>query len=199
MTTHRTPTRALKGTEGFTLVELLVTLLLMTVLLALAATALRQFWRVQSLEGGQDELSTELRGLQARVVSESHPLVYGAAFKVGSSGWINVQYNPETGACTRVRSSDFDGGEFSGGVVVKSLGFEGYSAGSPLVDVTGLCSDAGSGGWTDVVFFFARGSATRGSVTIEHTSLGREKTVCVNGVTSRVDALDELGGASCPS
>jgi prepilin-type N-terminal cleavage/methylation domain-containing protein len=183
MTTQRTPTRALKGSEGFTLVELLVTLLLLTVLLAIAAGALRHYWWVQSLEGGQDGIVTDLRGLQQRVVSETFPVVYGARFTGGSSRWENVRYDPVANTCSVVREGDLDGGEFSGGVVVESAAFEDYIADGN--NASEGCTSGLAG--ASVVFFFARGTATPGELTIVQSALDRRKDVCVTGLTARVD------------
>jgi prepilin-type N-terminal cleavage/methylation domain-containing protein len=183
MTTHTTPTRALKSSEGFTLVELLVTLLLLTVLLAMAGTALRHYWWLQSLEGGQDSIVTDLRGLQQRVASETFPVVYGARFTAGKSRWQNVKYDPIANSCSVVREADLDGGEFSGGVAVESSEFEDYITGGN--NATAGCTSGLTG--ASVVFFFARGTATPGELTLVQTTLDRRKDVCVTGLTARVD------------
>ena len=183
MTTHRTSTRALKDAGGFTLLEILVTMLLLTILLTLTAGALRHYWWVQSLEGGQDSIVTDLRGLQQRVTSETFPVVYGARFTASSSRWENVKYDPVANSCSVVREGDLDGGEFSGGVVVESAEFEDYVTGG------NNASDGCTTGLTgaSVVFFFARGTATPGQMTLLQTSLNRRKDVCVTGLTARVD------------
>ena len=183
MIMRSTPTRELRGAEGFTLVELLVTLLLLTVLLTLAAGALRHYWFVQSLEGGQDSIVTDLRGLQQRVTSETFPVVYGALFTAGESRWQNVKYDPVANSCSVVREADLDGGEFTGGVVVESAEFEDYVTGGDNA------SDGCTSGLTgaSVVFFFARGTATPGELTLVHSTLDRRKGVCVTKLTARVD------------
>lgn len=177
-----------RGQAGFTLVELLTIMLLLSVMVTLGAFAFRHYWFVRSLEGGQDELLTQLRGLQQRVVSESFPLVYGARFVPGSSRWVHVQYNPSTTNCSIVRDADFRAGSFNAGVEIQTASFAPYSSGG--VNVTAKCkaglSDAA------VVFFFARGTATGGSVTIVQPRLNnRAKKVCVSSLTGRVESAEE--------
>ena len=174
---------------GFTLVELLTAFMLITIAVTLAALALRHYWFVQSLEGGKDEVVTQLRGLQQRVISETFPLVYGARFTPNAASWQHVQFNPDTGTCTKVQDGDLDGGQFSGDVRIQSADFDDYSSGG--VDVSALCRQGIAG--AEVVFFFARGTATEGELTLVQPRLARTKEVCVAGSTGRVDA-DEDGG-----
>lgn len=172
-----------RGQAGFTLVELLTTFMLLTIIVTLGAAAMRHYWFVQSLEGSRDEVVTQLRGLQQRVISETFPLVYGARFVPNASSWQHVQYNPDTNTCTKVQEGDLDGGQFSGDVRVRSASFETYT--SSGTDVSDLCRQGIAGG--EVVFFFARGTATEGTLTLVQPRLDRTKTICVAGTTGRVD------------
>lgn len=188
--------RSGSGSEsGFTLVELLVALALISVLATLAAFSLRQFWFVRALEGGKDGMVTTMRGIQQRVASASNPLVYGARFTVGSSVWELVEYHRESDPpiCTDIQIGDLDPEqEFGVGVRISAVDFDDYVDERPSgdVDVTSTCLGAG----TDIVWFFARGSATAGSVTVTQSTLGRSETICVAGLTGRVY---EREGASC--
>lgn len=174
-----------RGQAGFTLVELLTTFMLLTIAVTLTATALRHYWFVQSLEGGKDEVVTQLRGLQQRVISETFPLVYGARFTPDRSSWQHVQYDPDSTPprCTKVQDGDLDGGEFSGDVRIQSANFAPYVSGG--TNVSQLCRQGNAN--AEVVFFFARGTATAGRLTLVQPRLGRTKTVCVAGTTGRVD------------
>ena len=180
---------------GFTLVELLMTMALLSIVLTLAAFELRQFWFVRSLEGGKNEMITTLRGIQQRVTSASNPLVYGGRFTVGSSEWELIQYNRTSTppACTSIRLGDLDPRqEFGAGVRVSSASFTDYVDERPTgsVNVTDICR----GSATDIVWFYARGSATAGQVGVTQPVLGRSETVCVSALTGRVS---EGEGGSC--
>lgn len=185
------------GSEsGFTLVELLMTIALMSILVTLAAFELRQFWFVRSLEGGKDGMVTTLRGIQQRVTSASNPLVYGARFRANSSVWELIEYNRVTRTCTDIRVEGLESDqEFDAGVRVASASFADYLD-PPVAPQTATlnATDHCLGTATDIVWFFARGSATSGSVTLRQPALGRSETICVAGLTGRVY---ERGGGSC--
>lgn len=168
----------MKREEGFSLIELLTVVAIMAILFTLGAFAVRHFWFVRSLEGGKQEMITQLRQIQQRVGAASAPLVYGARFTVGSGEWDLVEYDTSTGTtCKPISEGTFDKTiEFDAGVIVSDADFVTYEA-TPACLV---------GGATDIVWFFARGTATRGSVTIHQPLLNRSETVCVAALTGRV-------------
>ncbi|MDQ3986394.1 MAG: prepilin-type N-terminal cleavage/methylation domain-containing protein [Actinomycetota bacterium] len=171
--------------SGFTLIEILVALAMSAILLTLGAAALRHYWMLHSLEGARGSLISELRKLQQQTVAESHPLIYGAWFREGpgaASNWGILKFNPKdtsTAAddtCAQigpVRS-------FSGQVYVESANFEVGP------DETSICSTAAPSG-SDLVFFYARGSATAGSIVLRQDAVGRATGVSVSGITGRVE------------
>lgn len=172
-----------RSESGFTLIEMLVTLMLVSILMTLGALALRQFWFVRSLEGGKGAMITTLRGIQQRVTSASNPLVYGARFANGSSQWELIEFNRVSRACPPIRIADLDPDqEFDAGVRISGASFADYVDNGE--DVTALCSEPGT---TDIAWFFARGSATQGRVTVTQPNLNRSESICVAGLTGRVE------------
>lgn len=176
--------------RGFTLVDLLVTMAITATLLTLGASAVRHFWLVRTLEGAADDVQSGLRSLHEQATSESHPLVYGARFRVGSSEWYVFQYNPnastESGwSCTdrTPREATF---RFDGGVTVSSASFSLDSAASTIRDRCGSVLPGVAGSSDEYAMFYARGDATPGSVTLRQPALGRARTVDVLGLTGRV-------------
>lgn len=162
--------------EGFTLIEIMAAMALAAVLMTLGAMSLRTFWWHRSLEGGADQIVSQVRELQERVVAETHPLVYGARFRAGSPTWGLVQYDPDAGTCTQYTTHTFDTS-----VYVSAASF------SSDPTVTNFCRTALSAPSDEFVFFYARGNATPGSVTIRHDGLDEEESVTVAGVTGRAD------------
>lgn len=181
-----------KSEDGFSLIELLTVVALIAILVTLGAAAIRNYWFVRSLEGGKDGMITILRGVQQRVASASNPLVYGARFTAGSSVWQLIEYdrdNPSVG-CTNIQVGELEPRQqFDAGIRVTQASFTDY-----VDDGTNISTVCGATGPTDIVWFFARGSATAGNVTVAQPNLNRSETVCVAGLTGRVT---ERQGSSC--
>ncbi len=171
--------------SGFTLIELLVVILISSVLLTLSATAVRHYWFVSSADSAAEEIVAELRGLQQRTTAESHPMVYGAWFKetVPAGQWGILQFDPKDAST----SSDDECRQLGpartmgDGVVVDSASFD--AAGGTLAS---RCAAAGPEG-ADLVFFYARGSATDGELALDHEALSQPLVITVSGTTGRVE------------
>lgn len=169
----------LRRQEGFTLIEMLATLALTGILLGLSVPALRHFWLTRALEGGADQVVSQLRQLQEDAISQSHPRVFGARFRPNSSEWELIQYDP-TGGGSGTPSCTVEGTRtFNTGVQVSSVDF-----GTAPTDVVTTCAlQAGE----EVALFYARGTATAGSLTLVQPALaGRTRTVTVTPLTGRV-------------
>jgi prepilin-type N-terminal cleavage/methylation domain-containing protein len=164
--------------DGFTLTELMVACLVLGIALTLGATAFGHYAKVRALAGAADQVVTELRGAQQDASTQTHPWVSGAWFRQSTSEWGTVRANAVTGSC-EVKSRR----TFAAGVTVASVSFSDVT--SP--NLTANCATlAGSG--ADVVVFFARGTATGGSVGLMHPSVngGAAKTISVTPMTARV-------------
>jgi prepilin-type N-terminal cleavage/methylation domain-containing protein len=172
----------LRDCRGFTLVELLVVLSLTAILVTLGAFAVRHFWFVRSLSGAQGEVATQLRRQQQRVMAASNPFVHGAHFEEGSSDWELIRFDPlgagsDDDECSIQATRGFDLR-----VEVSGVGFDALQAPE---QATACVADLG-GAADEYVFFFARGNATQGSVTVTQPQLGRSETVTVTDITGRV-------------
>lgn len=164
--------------DGFTLSELLIVMLVMSIVLGLGAYSLRRYWQTRALHGSVEEVVTELRAEHQKATSESHPWVWGAWFKQGTPRWGVVRANSATGAC-QVTSRR----TLSTSVTISAVSFADVT--SPAL--SSACAAAAESG-AEVVLFFARGSATEGSVSLAHAEVGggSARTITVSPITGRV-------------
>ncbi|MQB01713.1 MAG: prepilin-type N-terminal cleavage/methylation domain-containing protein [Actinobacteria bacterium] len=174
------------GERGFTLIELLVAMSIMSVLFTLGALAIRQFWFVRALSGSQDQIATQLRQIQQRVVAETHPLVYGARFHVGDKTMSLVRFDPETNTCRQYQTVELGTGvEIAVGTDVTSDSTEPHIFCSANLTLPGGGA-VSNRSTSEYVFFFARGNGTPGTITIRSTPLDRTESVQIAGITGRV-------------
>ncbi|HEX2049946.1 MAG TPA: prepilin-type N-terminal cleavage/methylation domain-containing protein [Actinomycetota bacterium] len=175
-----------RAESGFTILELVSVMALLSVVLTLGAAGFRHYWLLHSLESAQGDVASQLRQVQARVASESHPFIYGARFTPGGSTWSLVKY--DQGADRVGTSDDSCGGDGGGtrtlpGVEVVGGSSSGFSAAAG-VDL----SKCGGAYATDVfVMFYARGTATGGKLTLRSPALDRTREIHVSSLTSRVE------------
>lgn len=164
--------------DGFTLSEMLVAMLVMSILLTLGVYSLRRYWQTQALRGSVEQVVTELRAEQQKASSESHPWVWGAWFVPGSSRWGVVRGNAATGACEVTARRTL-----STGVTISAVSFTNVTTRS----LSSNCSAAAEPG-AKVALFFPRGTATEGSVSLKHAEVrgGAALTIAVSPITGRV-------------
>ena len=194
-----------RSQTGFSLIEVLVAISIVSVLLTLGAQPLRNYWFKQSLLGAQDELMSEMEGAQSLVTSESHPLVYGIRFSdapgYNSEGtWGLIKYDPTNGpagaaTCTQYATGSNDSGVFNAEVRIVNPSFtptppatEQAFCRANLKDSSGATLAATN---DQFVFFYARGSATGGSVTLTQPGLGSDDDVSieVHSLTGRAEEV----------
>lgn len=166
--------------DGYTLIEVLIVMSLLSVIVTLGASAFQRYGHRQSLEAGTDRIVGELRGLQQRVVSESNPLVYGARIVPDSGSLQLIRYNPTAAAgsrCSITETVALSGGLMSYPVTLRNPSFT-------AIEPTPTCTtELGAGSY---VFFFARGTATAGSVEVFQPNMSASETITVGSLTSRV-------------
>ena len=163
------------------MIELLVVVTLLGVLLTLGATAFRRYWLVQSLDGAQDELIAQVRQRQEQAVSESHPLVFGIRVLEGSSDWGILEYIPDTDPLVAGNQESCPQREtlrFSTSVQVSTADFASSPEATFCASVHGAASD--------YVFFYPRGTATGGTLTLLHPEISGTRSIVVSPITGRV-------------
>lgn len=175
--------------RGFTLIEVLAVVALLAILLTLSAPALRTYWFTQSLHSATDEAVSLLRRLQARVTSESHPLVYGARFRKGSSDYALILYDPRAIAPAPACTQDGGTRAFNTGVFNATVRVSATTTAVPDSSEAAACRAQLPGVTTNdvFVFFYARGTATPGTIRLEQPNLDRGENVTISGLTGRVE------------
>ncbi|MEA2432975.1 MAG: hypothetical protein QOG54_432 [Actinomycetota bacterium] len=184
------------GSEtGASLVEMLTAIALGAILVSLSFGALRHFWRVNSLEGAQGELTTQFRRLHQQAVTGDEAEVYGAVFEPGSDSWDEIRFSPNgpgpaDDECVAVGephplSGGLVGTSFVGaGVTIEYADFTPVPDGTPEKDkCAGLdVVDVGS----ETIFFYRRGNATGGVVGLYQEAMDRTLQVQVSSLTGSV-------------
>lgn len=170
----------IRNERGFTLIEMMTVMSIVAVLMVIGGTALRSYWLTHALHGARDEAITQLRAQQERVVSESHPLVFGARFREGSTEWGLIEYDPTTDVCQETRAMRFDTG-----VEVQSVSLSEAGSMAPIVAKCRTIPGAAS---TDsFAMFFARGTASAGTLTLEQPSVGKTLSLTIKPITGRIE------------
>lgn len=158
---------------------------LLAVVVTLGASGFRHYWLVHSLDSAQGDVASQLRQIQARVASESHPFIYGARFTPGTSSWSLLKYNQGSD-----RLSTADDSCALDGEARKLPGVETVAPpASSFTAAQGVdFSKCGGSYATDVfVVFYAKGTATGGKLTLRSTALDRTREIEVSSLTSRVE------------
>ena len=175
-----------RAESGFTILELIAVMALMSIVLTLGATGFRHYWLLHSLESAQGDVATQLRQIQARVASESHPFIYGARFTPGSPSWSLVKYNQGSDRL----STDDDSCTGLDGVARKMPGAETVAApASGFTAPQGVDLSKCGGAYASDLFvmFYAKGTATGGKLTLRSEALDRTREIHVSSLTSRVE------------
>lgn len=149
--------------DGFTLIELLVTMTLLGVVLAIAVAPYKNYQRAQAHQNAARLVVASLRNAQVSAVAEN--ATYRVTFGAAGTTWQAARLN-SGGTWTNVgapgRSGDTE-------VFVRDASFR---------------QNDGSLGTT--VYFYPRGSATKGSLVVARTGRDKVYTVSVEGLTARV-------------
>lgn len=163
------------------MIELMMVMAILSVLLTLGAFAIRHFWLVRSLSGGQDEIVSQLRAVQSKVMAESNPLVYGIGFREGTDEWEIVRYNSVANSCVGDGTRNFDAG-----VIISDADFATTLSGQSTSGMVTACQSAITAPAAGFVFFLPRGTASSGTVTIRQPNLDRTRSVQVDALSGRV-------------
>lgn len=148
--------------DGFTLIEVLVTISLMGVVMAFAVSGWSSWSRASEQSGTARELQSTLRSTQQRAITE------GSTMCVLFDG-SGSRYTVYRGACADTGKVRVEGPIATNGAAVR-LSVPAFSGTTATTGVT----------------FYSRGTATPGSVKVVRTGSSKIYTVAVEGLTGRV-------------
>ncbi|MDQ3879029.1 MAG: type II secretion system GspH family protein [Actinomycetota bacterium] len=180
-----------KGDEsGFSMLELMIAIVIGAVMMSVAVLGTKSYFQVRALQGGQDQVVSQMRNAQQRAMSESYPNVYGVRFQTGTNKWSVVKVNAAaaTPTCTVVYSYTFEGG-----TTVDALGttFPAYPAGTGTWTTACQVATPGNSANDKTIFFLPSGgssaaSPSGSSVKLINTKTGKFNTTTVMPLTGRV-------------
>lgn len=147
--------------SGFTLLEVLVAMVLFGVLVGLVVGPYARYRLGQEHKGSTRELVAFLRRAQVRAVSEETTY----RVDIASDGTIATVYR-------------FNGVSYDAGQVIEPS--------NSRITYTGASFVQPSGGTGTSVWFYARGSGSKGSVTVTRSDSSKTYSIDVEGLTARV-------------
>lgn len=147
--------------SGFTLIEAMIAMVLFGILVAIAAPPYAAYRTKQQHIGATRELVAFLRRAQVRAVSEE------------TTYRVDIASNGKSATTYRFNGSSYVKGQVLE-VPTSKLTFANASFTQP------------SGGSGTSVWFYARGSGSKGSVTVTSSDSSKTYTVDVEGLTARV-------------
>lgn len=153
--------------SGFTLLELMVSMLLFGILVAIAVAPYRNYQMSQAHLNSTRTLVGTLRNAQVRAVAEN--ATYRVTFGADGKSWRMARLSSgtvTTGTWSNVGPNHAPG---HGGITLRDIAFR---------------QPDGSLGTT--VYFYPRGSAGKGSLSVGRDDRAKVYTVSVEGLTARV-------------
>ncbi|MFN2610208.1 MAG: Tfp pilus assembly protein FimT/FimU [Actinomycetota bacterium] len=150
------------GDDGFSLIELLVVITLISVIATISMTAYKSYARSQAHRGGVREVVAILRNTQIKAVTEE--TTYQCVFGTTTLDVYRDSATPPS-ASNKTKSYTLDAN-----LQFTSVSFSHEAPGLPASNC----------------FFFARGSADPGSLNVKRIDTNKIFTLKVEGLTARV-------------
>lgn len=171
--------------SGYTLIEIMLTMMVLTILTSVAASPLMQSWRDQQTGSATEEVRALLAG--ARILALDRDETWQFVYEPGGNHYLRV---PLTAAAEESGNGSANQGKFSDTLPSQiTFGESGGGTGATVSSelLTGL-PDAGelSGvAWSTPVLFYSDGTSSEAELVIVDT-YGNSRTISVRDLTGGV-------------
>lgn len=170
-----------RSDAGFTLMELIVVMSIMTIMMGLSAYALTSYFRAQALIGATNELLTHIRDAQVR--SQAEVRAYRVVFDQDADSFEVQSFDPPDPA-DESPQNPFNWPVSESRKLDARIDLESVS-----FSVTGACgedsSDADYIPPNNHLYFCPRGVSSGGSLILRHRALNQDRKIEMNGLTAR--------------
>jgi prepilin-type N-terminal cleavage/methylation domain-containing protein len=163
---RRSEERYVRGDSGFTMIELIVVMSVASTLMALAVFGFTNYQRTAEHQGTQEQLTSQLRNLSQRAISEGRTYCIALASD-------SVSYDIWRGSCGT--------GTHVQGPLLTQDSRVTISATVTVASPTPPCS-AGAA----CIYFYPRGTATPAQLIVSSSARDTTYTIRVEGLTARV-------------
>jgi prepilin-type N-terminal cleavage/methylation domain-containing protein len=184
-TVSRTP-NARQPDAGFTLIEMLVTMVVAGILIATATMALNAYTKAQSEKGTANRVVSSLRDAAGRAQAEER--TYCVSFDSATSwsvwryscdpSWTGTSLQGLSLTATKVATTSREG--------TASIDMTTVPPAFPALTTLGVVTGCGTAGTGKCVYFYPRGIATAGQLDVIRPGTTKTYIVNVGGLTSRV-------------
>lgn len=164
---------------GFTMVELIVVTVLVGVLSSIGMYGFTAASKSMAVRGTQRELTSRLRALQVRSVSENTAFCMDLGAADGKT-WTEYRLSGASSSTSWAMPAGFTCSATNGTLLAT------YSAQSSS-GITGAAFEQRNGSTTSFVAFFPRGTASAGSVKVLRDGVAKY-ILTVDGLTARVSS-----------
>ena len=155
------PGRRVRLDQGFTIVELMVTMLIASTLMSIGVFGFTNWQQTSQQRGTAQELVSALRSAAVRSVSEGRTYCVG----LGAQSYVV-----------------FRGVSCSTGTLARG----GARTAGPQVSLTTNVTSAPCTAGHKCIYFYPRGTATPATVNVTSTARSKTYTITVEGLTARV-------------
>tara|TARA_R110002072_G_scaffold303069_1_gene492601 strand:+ start:95512 stop:96090 length:579 start_codon:yes stop_codon:yes gene_type:complete len=171
--------------SGYTLIEIMLTMMVLTILTSLAASPLMQSWRDQQTGSATEEVRALLAG--TRILALDRDETWQFVYEPGGNHYLRV---PLTAAADESGNGTANQGKFSDTLpaqitFAESGGATGSTVSSELLNGLADAGELSGVSWSAPILFYSDGTSSEAEFEIVDT-YGNSRTVSVRDLTGGV-------------